>query len=106
MIRELLGLPLARGQQEMTPAPGGSAPGDWATKGVRFPAGTEFRANYKGQTHLARVESGALVLNGRRYDTPSSAAMSITGNPVNGWTFWGCRLPGQASWRIIKALRK
>ncbi|MEK6592447.1 MAG: DUF2924 domain-containing protein [Pseudomonadota bacterium] len=90
----------------MTPAPGGSAPGDWATKGVRFPAGTEFRANYKGQTHLARVESGALVLNGRRYDTPSSAAMSITGNPVNGWTFWGCRLPGQASWRIIKALRK
>jgi hypothetical protein len=62
---------------------------------------------YKGQTHLARVEDGALVLNGRRFDSPSAAAMSITGNkPVNGWTFWQCRPPGQAGWKMIKALRK
>lgn len=104
-LRELLGLPPAR-HAAMTPAAGGPAPGDWIAKGVRFPAGTEFRANYKGQTWLARVEGGALVLNGKRFDTPSAAAMSITGNPVNGWTFWECRLPGQVSWRMIKALRK
>lgn len=69
-------------------------------------AGTEFRAHYKGETHLARVQNGALVVNGQRYDTPSAAAMSITGSPVNGWMFWECRLPGQASWQMIKVLRK
>jgi hypothetical protein len=79
--------------------------GDWIVKGVTFPGGTEFRATYKGQTYLGRVEAGALVLNGRRFDTPSAAAMSISGNPVNGWTFWECRSPGRTSWQLIKGLR-
>jgi len=78
----------------------------WTTKGVTFPAGTEFRANYKGQTILAKVESGSLVLNGKRFDSPSAAAVSITGNMVNGWIFWECRLPGKTSWQTIKMLRK
>ena len=78
----------------------------WTTKGVTFPAGTEFRANYKGQTILAKVESGSLVLNGKRYDSPSAAAVSITGNMVNGWIFWECRLPGKTSWQTIKMLTK
>jgi hypothetical protein len=104
VLRRLLGLPSRKGAAL---APGVAASGDWVTKGVRFPAGTEFRAAYKGQTHLARVENSALVLNGKRFDTPSAAAMSITANkPVNGWTFWQCRLPGQAGWKMIKALRK
>ena len=80
--------------------------GDWIAKGIRFPAGTEFRANHKGQTWLGRVERGALVVNGKRFDTPSAAAVAITKTPTNGWTFWECRLPGQASWQIIKGLRK
>ncbi|HOX41758.1 MAG TPA: DUF4357 domain-containing protein, partial [bacterium] len=66
----------------------------------------EFRANYKGQTILAKVESGSLVLNGKRFDSPSAAAVSITGNMVNGWIFWECRLPGKTSWQTIKMLRK
>jgi len=45
-------------------------------------------------------------MNGKRYDTPSAAAVAITDNPVNGWTFWERRLPGQSEWKIIKALRK
>ncbi|MBI4205359.1 MAG: DUF2924 domain-containing protein [Betaproteobacteria bacterium] len=80
--------------------------GDWIAKGVRFPAGTEFRAHHKGQTYLARVESGALVLNGKRYDSPSAAAVSITGSAVNGWRFWEGRLPGEASWKMIESLRR
>jgi hypothetical protein len=103
VLRELLGFSAKAPSAEKK---GGPAPGDWITKGVRFPVGTEFRANYKGQTHLGRVEAGALVLNGKRFDTPSAAAVSITNNPVNGWTFWESRLPGQSSWQIIKALRK
>lgn len=102
VLRQLLGLPAQKyAVHKTTPQPG-----DWVTKGVRFPVGTEFRASYKGETHLARVEGGALVLSGKRYDTPSAAAMSITGSPVNGWTFWQARLPGQAGWKLIKSLRK
>jgi hypothetical protein len=80
--------------------------GAWTTKGVTFPEGTEFRANYKGRTISGKVESAFLVVNGKRFDSPSAAAGSITGNMVNGWIFWECRLPGKPSWQIIKSLRK
>ena len=78
---------------------------EWRSKGVRFPEGTEFRARYKGLLYLGRVSDGALVVNGMPFNSPSSAAMSITGNPVNGWTFWECRFPGKKSWQTIKSLR-
>jgi hypothetical protein len=103
VLRQLLGLPAKKTGYAGSPGP---APGDWVSKGVRFPAGTEFRAVHKGQTYLGRVEGGALALGGKRFDTPSAAAMSITGNPVNGWTFWQARLPGQAGWKMIKTMRK
>ena len=103
VLRELLGLTR---KQQSNLSPSAPALGEWVTKGVRFPAETEFRAHYKGQTFMGRVEKGALVLNGKRFDSPSAAAVSITGNPVNGWHFWQCRLPGQTSWQMIKALRK
>jgi hypothetical protein len=107
VLRELLGLSPA--PRNASRAPSAIAPqidpDSWLSKGVRFPAGTEFRAHYKGETHLARVEKGALVLGGKRYDTPSAAAMTITNSPTNGWTFWECRTPGQANWRMIKTLR-
>jgi len=54
---------------------------------------------------VAEVKDGALFVEGKRYDSPSSAAISITGNPVNGWTFWEVRLPGQSEWKSMKALR-
>ena len=103
VLRQMLGFPSKKNPTVPAARP---EVGDWITKGVRFPAGTEFRAKYKEQTWLGRVEGGALVVNGKRYDTPSAAAVAITDNPVNGWTFWECRLPGQAGWKIIKALRK
>lgn len=105
VLRELLNLPPARAGQSAKAVSIPLEPGGWISKGVRFPAGTEFRAHYKGETHLARVENSALVLNGKRYDTPSAAAMSITGSPVNGWTFWECRVPGSAAWQMIKSRR-
>lgn len=78
----------------------------WTSKGITFPEGTEFRAEYKGQTIVGRVESGLMVVNGKRFDSPSSAAGSITDNSVNGWTFWECRFPGDVTWRLIKSLRE
>lgn len=103
VLRQLLGLSSKR--EPTAPAARPEA-GDWITKGVRFPSGTEFRARYKGQTWLARVDGGALVMNGKAYDSPSAAAVAITDMPVNGWTFWECRLPGKPGWTMIKALRK
>ncbi len=109
VLRELLGLSpaprsLSAARETSVIAPP-IDPDSWLSKGVRFPAGTEFRAHYKGETHLARVEKGALVLAGKRYDTPSAAAMAITNSPVSGWTFWECRTPGQSAWRMIKTMR-
>ncbi len=103
VLRDLLHLPKEPTRPVRSEIP---SPGDWITKGVRVPAGTELRATYKGQTYLARVNSGALELSGKRFDSPSAAAMSITGHPVNGWTFWKYRLPGQGRWTDLKALRE
>lgn len=116
VLRSLLKLPAAVNAPNLpisgtvigakNPLPMPPPPADWVTKGVNFPEGTEFRANYKGQTYLGRVQQRALVVNGERFDSPSAAAMRITGGtPVNGWLFWECRLPGEGQWRIIKSLR-
>lgn len=114
VLRELLGLPpkprtgnpeSAGSSQENVRSPQMS-PGDWVAKNVRFPAGTEFRATYRGRTHTGQVRDGNLVIEGKPYDTPSAAAVAITGNSVNGWKFWECRLPGQSSWQMISSLRR
>ncbi len=102
VLRQLLRLPAQSAPAVKSDSP---SPEDWVTKGVRLPAGTELRATYKGQVYLARVASGALTYNGKRFNSPSAAAMHITRNPVNGWTFWECRLPGQGRWTSLKELR-
>lgn len=104
VIRELLGI--GQSSQSATRESTDPSPKDWVAKGVRFPSGTEFRTSYKGQIGTGRVENGALVVNGERYDSPSAAAVSITGGPVNGWRFWECRLPGKPSWQLIDSLRR
>ncbi|PNG50284.1 MULTISPECIES: DUF2924 domain-containing protein [unclassified Variovorax] len=103
VIRDLLGLGKAK---PIPPKSNDASPQDWVVKGIRFPAGAEFRATYKGKVHTARVEGGAMVLNGKRYDSPSPAAMSLTASQVNGWRFWECRLPGKSTWQLMESLRR
>jgi hypothetical protein len=104
VIRELLGL--SQIKASATKEKNSPSPDDWVAKGVRFPASTEFRASYKGQVRVGRVEGGALSVNGQRYDSPSAAAVAVTGSPVNGWRFWECRFPGKSSWQLIESLRR
>jgi predicted CopG family antitoxin len=104
VIRELLGL--GQSKAKATKEATGHSPNDWIAKGVRFPANTEFRANYKGQVRTGRVEGGALAVNGQRYASPSAAAVAITGSPVNGWRFWECRFPGKSTWQLIESFRR
>lgn len=111
VIRELLGLgaPKVNIQKTSMNAPSSQ---DWVVKGVRFPVNTDFRATFKGRVFTGRVEGGALVVNGMRYDSPSSAAMAMTelvngtSTQANGWRFWECRLPNQSSWQLIERFRK
>jgi hypothetical protein len=103
VIRELLGLE----QRNAPPEEASLLPIDvWVVKGVSFPAGTEFRANYKGQTFTARVEGGNLILKGVKFSSPSAAAISITKTSVNGWRFWECRFPGKSAWQLMESLRR
>jgi predicted CopG family antitoxin len=104
VLRELLGLSSRKNTEASIESMHGKD--EWVSKGVRFPSGTEFRASYKGQNYFGKVGSGALVVDGKRFISPSAAAVAITGNPVNGWTFWECKLPGKSSWQIIKSLRR
>jgi hypothetical protein len=46
-----------------------------------------------------------LAVNGEKFSSPSKAAGAITGNSVNGWTFWECKMPEKSSWQMIKSLR-
>jgi hypothetical protein len=101
VLRRTLGLTVGRAAPE-SPASGAKA---WVVDGVTFPHGTEFRARYKGVVHTGRVEDGALVVRGQRFESPSPAAIAITGNSVNGWKFWECRRPGQNAWTNIDGLR-
>ena len=75
------------------------------SKGVSFLHGTEFRAPYKGKLHTGIVNNGALVIGGRRFKSLSAAAVSITGNPVNGWRFWECLVPGTSKWKVAAQFR-
>ena len=100
VLRELLGLAQVKQNGRTT-----AGRGAWVVKGVTFPESTEFRGRYKGRQYGARVEKGALVSDGKRYETPSAAAMAITDSQTDGWKFWECRRPGDSSWTMIKSLR-
>ena len=61
----------------------------------RLPAGT--KVHHRGRESSGRsgleatvVEDG-IKFEGRVYRTPSAAAKSVTGAPVDGWNFW--RMP-------------
>jgi hypothetical protein len=41
------------------------------------------------------------MINGKKFLSPSAAAVSITRNAVDGWLFWDCKLPGDDSWVAI-----
>jgi hypothetical protein len=102
VLRSLLRLPPTSGRTRGAKGPDSA----WISKGIAFPNGTEFRGRYKGRSYAGIVEGGALVVNGKRYSSPSPAAISITGTQTDGWRFWECRRPGDSSWATIKTLRQ
>ena len=78
----------------------------WVAREATFPHGTIFRGKYKGYQYVAKVDNGALVLNGREFLSPSAAAVSITRHPVDGWVFWDCKTPDESLWLNIREFKK
>ena len=105
VVRDLLGIKPGAVSTQLTGDTGSSSE-DWVAKGIHFPFGTDFRASYKGKMHTAKVEGGAMVLNGKKYYSPSPAAMSVTDSAINGWRFWECRFPGKSGWQLLENLRR
>jgi hypothetical protein len=78
----------------------------WVVDGLAFPKGTEFRGQYKGYFYYGKVSSGALMMNGKEFLSPSAAATAITRSSVDGWLFWDCKPPGASSWINIHTLKQ
>jgi hypothetical protein len=55
----------------------------------------ELVARAQGGEHRARLQGEAIELNGQSYSSLSAAAVSITGKPTNGWTFWRVQREGK-----------
>jgi Protein of unknown function (DUF2924)/Restriction Enzyme Adenine Methylase Associated len=107
VLREMLGLNHAKSSKAQSNSAAQNSAGiPWTWKGVTFPHGTEFRAEYSGRKYYAKVEDGAIVYEGKRFKSPSPAARAVTGNSVNGWTFWECKMPGKNTWVSMSELRK
>jgi hypothetical protein len=102
VVRELLKLPAGKAVTKQVK----DAAKPWVVSGTSFPSGTEFIAEYKGNQHAGVVKDGRLVLSdGHAFTTPSSAAGHVTGNNVNGWRFWKCKLPNALGFVLMERLR-
>lgn len=103
VLREALGLDK---KPSLKPVNGRSEPNNAVFKGVAFPEGTQFRATYKGRTYTAEIRNGLWTdPDGLVRNSPSEAAVKITGKPWNGWRFWHCKRPTDSGWILIDTLR-
>lgn len=74
-------------------------------RGGRIPNGTKLRTVYKSRTFEAEVRGGLIWINGKTYDSPSSAARAVGHGSVNGWTAWEYRDKESRRWLPLKRLR-
>ena len=81
----------------------------WSKDGVSLPHKTELRMVFYGKTYYGKINDGSFEVNGKKFSSPSPAAMEITkgrtGNP-NGWRYWDCKRPGDTSWIHLGELRE
>jgi hypothetical protein len=79
---------------------------DWQFGGVRLPEGTRLQKWYGGQKYEAEIRDGAIWFDGIPYQSPSAAAMVITGGSnVSGWSFWKYFDPKDGEWKKLGSLR-
>ena len=83
----------------------------WIGHGVTLPEGTELRMTDGDRFHFGTISGGLWVVNGRRHESPSSAAVAVLRmrRPervgINGWTAWYVKRPGDRDWIFLNELR-
>lgn len=83
-----------------------SFPGQFYSRGLALPDGTELRARYKGREYTSTIRDGKWVDHeGRQQVSPSAAAGKITSTVVNGLRFWEAKRPGDNGWRRLDVIR-
>lgn len=79
---------------------------DWQFGGVRLPEGTRLEKWYGGQKYEAEIRDGSIWFDGVPYQSPSAAAMVITGGSnVSGWNFWRYFDPQDGEWKKLSSLK-
>jgi predicted GIY-YIG superfamily endonuclease len=69
-------------------------------------AGTELMAKFKGQSYQAYVtEEGKVSMGDEIFNSPSAAAIFVTGGPKDGWIFWRYKNEKE-DWVLLDELRK
>ncbi|MCG7854114.1 MAG: DUF2924 domain-containing protein [Methanosarcinaceae archaeon] len=74
-------------------------------KGVFLKNGLKMRKRFKGRTLEATVEGNSILYDGRRFNSPSGAAVYATGTSINGWRFWEYLDDNSGMWRSLSVLR-
>ncbi len=87
----------------------------WASKGKKskapslrglLPAGTVIKSFMRNDTLEARVDGeGRVLLNGKIFNSPSMAVISVTKSARNGWRFWRYQ-DRDGKWVLLDELRK
>jgi hypothetical protein len=79
---------------------------DWLFGGVRLPEGTRLQKWYGGTKYEAEIRNGSILFEGVSYQSPSAAAMVITGGSnVSGWNFWKFFDPHDGEWKKLITLK-
>lgn len=110
-LRRLLGLGESNADIEIEINVGSGIP--WVEDGVEVPHGSWARMEYlRGtQVYEGRFLNGKLVVNGKGYDSLTSAAnaLAVTKNgsktSLNGWLYWKVKFPGDSDWHSLKEMR-
>ena len=112
-LRRLLKLP-----EVPIDAPSDAAPNadgrPWREGLVEVPHGSLARMSYQRgkQVFEGRFWDGKLVVDGRSFDTLSSAASALAvtkygDHPsLNGWNYWEVKFPGESKWRSLNEMRQ
>ena len=79
--------------------------GGLMVKNVFLPAGMKLRKYFKGSLLQAEVHDGFIEYNGKRYTSPSGAAVDAAGGSVNGWRFWEYLDTKSNTWKVIDTLK-
>lgn len=110
VLRRLLDL----GEPSESPqaANGHADQGGWSGKGIRLPAGTEVRMEYRGREHRGAIQDSAWVVDGKTFKSPSAAASGVartkegTNPSLDGWKYWQVKRPSDADWIALQTLRE